>query len=216
VSLLWEFLLKILRIPLVGQLNVTNIYDIIYPYCRGEMFASVMQAFRMKEEFDRFHARILKQFVPSCQLVQLQVERYELVQAQGETFAVYVQSIKDATAVLHIAEGEKEIVSRLVDGLPSTQRACFVFHEPPSSSAQLGRLSVVDRSVAYADCLIPRQPATFPVGRVEAHRPPERTARLDKSRVCFFCHKPGHVKRDGFQWRAQLSGCGQAQPKPSF
>jgi hypothetical protein len=61
ISLLWKFLQKILQINLVGQLRASDIYEIIiYPYCRGEMFAAVTQANKSKEDFNAFHERILK------------------------------------------------------------------------------------------------------------------------------------------------------------
>jgi hypothetical protein len=131
------------------------------------MFASVTQAIHLKEEFDVFHERILKKFVPTRQLVKLRVEKYERVQALGEPLSVYVQAIKDVAAVLRIDEGEKEMVSRIVDGLSPTQTARFVFQEPPLSFAQLDRLIAIDRNVAYADSLRTEQSMTFQVGRVE-------------------------------------------------
>jgi hypothetical protein len=111
------------------------------------MFAAVTQAIRAKENFDRFHARILKQFVPTRQLIRLRLERYECFQNVGEPFAIYIQSIKDAAAVLRIEEGEEEMVTRIVDGLSPTLRDLFVFQQPPSSFAQLDQLLLVERNM---------------------------------------------------------------------
>jgi len=40
------------------------------------------------------------------QMSQLRAERYEIVQFEGETFAAYVQTIRDADMVLRIKENE--------------------------------------------------------------------------------------------------------------
>jgi hypothetical protein len=222
VLLLWDFLLKIIQTHLMGQLNPLDIYDIIYPYCRGEMFVAVTQAIRGKENFDGFHARILKQFVPTRQLVRLRLEKYERVQNAREQFTVYIQAIKDAAALLRIEEREEEMVTRIVDGLSPTLRARLVFQQLPSSFAQLDRLVVVERNVAYADCLRTPQPTNFQVGRVDAqncitqehqaHKSSQRNARLNRGVVCYFCNKPGHIQRDCFKHKTQLKGQGQSLP----
>jgi hypothetical protein len=186
------------------------------------MFAAVTQAIRVKENFYRFHARILKQFVPTRQLNWLKLERYERVQNVGEPFAIYIQSIKDAAAVLRIEEGEEEMVTRIVDGLSPTLRASLVFQQPLSSFAQLDQLVVVERNVAYADCLRTPQPTNIQVGRVDAqncilqghqaHKSSQQNARLNRGVVCYFCNKPGHIQRDCFKCRGQLRGQGQSLP----
>jgi hypothetical protein len=70
VSLLWDFLLKILQIHFIGQFNAPEIYKINYPYCRGEIHSLVTQAIHEKEEFEVFHDRVLKQCLPTKQLAK--------------------------------------------------------------------------------------------------------------------------------------------------
>jgi len=67
----------------------------------------VTQAITTRQKFGNFHANLLGQFVPSRQMSQLRAERYERVQFEGEPFATYVQSIRDAELVLRIKENEK-------------------------------------------------------------------------------------------------------------
>jgi hypothetical protein len=43
-----EFFVKVIKIRLMGQSNAFDIYAIIKPYCREEMFAAVTQAIRVK------------------------------------------------------------------------------------------------------------------------------------------------------------------------
>jgi hypothetical protein len=81
-----------------------TIYEIMYPYCRGELLALVTNAITTMESFGSFHARLLRQFIPSRQISQLRTEKYERVQAEGESLATYVQSVMDAVLVLRISE----------------------------------------------------------------------------------------------------------------
>jgi len=44
VNLVCDFLLKAIEIRQVGQMNDSAIYELMYPYCRGELLALVTQA----------------------------------------------------------------------------------------------------------------------------------------------------------------------------
>jgi hypothetical protein len=216
VSLLWEFLLKILQIHLMGQFNAPEIYEIIYAYCRGEILTLVTQAICVKEDFEVFHERILRQCVPPRQLAKLRAERYKRVQAIAEPLTIYIQSIKDAAAVLRIAETEEEMVAKIVDGFSPMQRARFVFQKTSLSFAELEKLTIVDKNAAYADTIRREQNPTFQVGRVQAHynhrqgqqdnSPTEQTDRLNKRIVCFFCNKQSHLQRHCTSVRPSLEG----------
>jgi hypothetical protein len=52
VSLLCDFLLKVLKIRQVGQMTEPTIYEIMYPYCRGEILALVTNAITAMESFE--------------------------------------------------------------------------------------------------------------------------------------------------------------------
>jgi hypothetical protein len=213
---LWNFLIKLLKIRAVANVHATNIYEIMLPYCKGELFAFVMQAISNQEQFDSFHAKMLRQFVPSRQLRQLRMERYERVQAEGESLAAYVQAVKDAAAVLRIDEGEKLMVERIVEGLSPTQRARFVFQVPPVCLTELEQLVVLDRNIAYADSVRTRQPAAVTVGMVDipqqsqtalpSQRPPQRLGRTGGRTTCFYCHKTGHIKANVINGRLSYAG----------
>jgi hypothetical protein len=97
VSLSFDVLLKVLKIRQVGQMTDSATYEIVYPYCRGELLAFVTKAVTGIPSFETFHAQLLGQFIPSRQLSRLRVERYERVQDEKEPLASYVQSIRDAT-----------------------------------------------------------------------------------------------------------------------
>jgi hypothetical protein len=112
VKLLCDFLLKVLKIRQVGQMPDQTIYEVMYPYCRGELLAFVTNALTATESFEKFHARLLGQFIPARQISHLRAERYERAQFEGEPLATYVQCIRDAALMLRIREDEAQVVGR--------------------------------------------------------------------------------------------------------
>ena len=214
VNLLCDFLLNVIKIRQVGQMTEATIYEIMYPYCRGELLALVTNVITAEESFENFHGRLLRQFLTSRQISQLRTERYERVQFEGESPATYVQSIRDAALVLRISENKAQVVERIVEGLAPTQRARFVFQVPPSSFRQLEQLAIVDRNIAYADQTRTLPSTEVTVGVVESHHKPRdpRSActqspwvsRPGKPAVCFYSRKPGHIQKRCFLRLAQL------------
>jgi hypothetical protein len=132
--LLCDFLLKVITICKVGQITKPTIYELLYPYCRGELLAFLNQALTGREHF----ARLLRQFIPVRQLSQLRIENYERVQRDGESLAMYIHAIRDAAVVLRINQSEVEVLARIVEGLTPIQRARFVFQTPPSTFFAVG------------------------------------------------------------------------------
>jgi hypothetical protein len=100
VSLLCDFVLKVLKIRQVGQMTEPTIYETMYPYCRGELLALVTNAITAMESFDFFHAPLLGRFILSRQISQLRMEKYERVQPEGEALVTYVQSVRYVALVL--------------------------------------------------------------------------------------------------------------------
>ena len=219
VNLLCDFLLKVLKMRQVGQLPDQTIYEVMYPYCRGELLAFMSSTITARESFENFHARLLGQFLPCRQISQLRIERYERAQFEGEPLATYVQSIRDAALMLRIREDETRMVERIVEGFTPAQRARFVFQAPPSSLVQLERLAVVDRNIAYADRTRTVQTTADTVGMVEVHPRIEapktgrsqsrRVSRPGKPVVCFYCRKPGHVQNRCFLRLSQTRKSGR-------
>jgi hypothetical protein len=148
---LCNFLLKVINILKVGHIQEPTIYELLYPYCKGEMGALLKQSLTACEKLDLFHARILRQFVPVRRLSQLRRDMYGRVQQHGESLAMYVQAVSDAALVLHITETKEQTVARIVEELTSVQRARFVFQTAPSTFVHLDQMAVLDRNIAYAD-----------------------------------------------------------------
>jgi hypothetical protein len=198
-----EFLLQLLKIRQVGLIEVPTIYELMYPYCEGEILALLTQALMASKPFNPLHARVLKQFIPARQLSQLRIEKYKRVQKEGESLANYIQAVKDAALILRIVETEAQVVGRIVEGLTPTQPARFVFQAPPTSYAQLEQLVIVDRNITYADA-VPEVPVpTGPSREIESRAVTTTARQVQKSQkvntgnslICFRCGKPGHIQR---------------------
>jgi hypothetical protein len=143
-------------------------------------------------------------------MAQLGTARYERDQREGESFPMYVQSIKDAALVLRIEESEAQVVERVVEGLTLVQLAHFVFQAPPSSFKQLESLVILDRNTVYADHA--RKGTRSEVMRAALdprnHDQQIKTSRRNtihmpssrKTVICFYCQKRGHVQSRCSLW----------------
>jgi hypothetical protein len=197
----------------VGHMVAPTIYEIVYPHRRGEVLGLLTQALTASENFDVFHERLLRQFIPVRQLSQLRVERYERLQAEGEPLAMYIQSIRDTALIVRISETEAQVVQRIVEGLTPIQRARFVFQDLPSTFVQLEQLIVVDRNITYADktrqlsASMGRAKAveTASTSFVSSHRrsPASKKPFQGKTVVCFYCGKTEHIQINCFASLAQ-------------
>jgi hypothetical protein len=49
-------------------MNDSAIYELMYPYCRGELLALVTQAINTRETSENFHARSLGHLIPSREM----------------------------------------------------------------------------------------------------------------------------------------------------
>jgi hypothetical protein len=204
--LLCDFVLKAINISVLGHIKAPALFEILYPYCRGELLACVIQAIADNESFETFHEKLIKRFVASRQFSLLRRELYERVQRTDESLDHYVRSIREAATALLIKENEAEVVARIVEGLHPNQRARLVFQAPPSTFRQLEQMTIVDRNIAFAD-----QMRTSPAGQSTVNAVLQRPRRFFNQHrtlpvtqvtssgnqpLCYYCGKPGHFQRN--------------------
>jgi hypothetical protein len=168
VNCLYNFLLRLLKVRQVAQMNDSVVCKLMYPYCKGELQCLVTQAISNKENFEHFHERLLRHFIPMREMLYLRMAKYERVQGQSEHFFSYVEAIRDAAFVLRIKENEAQAVQRIIDGLTPTQHSRFIFQLPPSSFEHLEQLAIVERNIAYADRSREEQVSEVQIAAIES------------------------------------------------
>jgi hypothetical protein len=127
VESLCEFLLQALNIRRIAHVAVPMIYEILIPYCRGELLVALQHALSIRENFDLFHERVLRQIISASSLYHLRGRKYEREQRLHEPLVAYVQSIREAASVLRIVKTKQQTVAHIVARLTPTQYARFVF-----------------------------------------------------------------------------------------
>jgi hypothetical protein len=200
VNCLYNFLLRLPKVRQVAQMKNSAMYELMCPYCKGELQCLVTQAISNKENFENFHERLLRHFIPVREMSHLRMARYERVQGQGKHFFSYVQAIRDAALVLRLKENEAQVVQRIIEGLSPTQHSRFIFQLPPSSFEELEQLAIVERNIANADRLREEQVSEVQIAAIESVSElcetvgSGRRSQDTRSRkvVCFYCRKAGH------------------------
>jgi hypothetical protein len=198
------------------------IYDVLYPYCRGEVLELLIRSAQARESYDVFHEKLLEQLIPARQLNKLRVDRYERIQAPTETLAQYYLAIKEAAQVLRIKESESQVVARIVEGLNPNQRARFVFLPLPTSFQDLDKWIVVDRNLTFP--LVTKEVTRFAkresTGQVQAVEAVDKYRRggtgkaptAAKRPICYKCGKVGHIKRNCYVRRTVTTHAVQEKP----
>jgi hypothetical protein len=201
--------------------------ELIFPFCEDALGARVSLAINNGWSFVQFHRDCLDYFLPRRLYERLRQDRYHRLQAKGESFATYINRIKQAAAVLQIPDTEQEIARNIVEGLHPEQRSRFVFQQGPQNFEDLDQLAILDQNLAFADrsreigssgsCFLARQP-NVQISPVRASGSSARVVRSSsrQSKTCFFCHKMGHLKKDCFRWREQQRKRSQGSPAESL
>ena len=201
LEVLYEFLLKVIHLRQLSQVRVPQIYEILYPHCKGKVLVLLRQALANAEEFDSFHSHLMEHCVPERQLSQLKLDRYEQGQREGEPFVKYSQAIQDAALVLRIDDSETQIVKRILEGLTTSQRARFVFQSAPTNQQELERLFVIDRNRSYTEqgnrssshfTGVHAVQTDYSTPKVRARQAAEERYLSEKTVICFRCGRAGY------------------------
>ena len=109
---LLDFLTTVLKIRRLGQIFDSQLFEVLYPFCREPLAERLLSARAQNMKFERFHELVLEYFIPRRIYQQLRQERFSRVQGENEKFAQYVNQIKEAAAVLLPPVWERDIVER--------------------------------------------------------------------------------------------------------
>ena len=151
VRLLLRFLAQVLNIRNIFSLPDVQLLAMIYPYCKGPLSTQVRDALQAGQTFDDFHNNLILFFIPRRMFDSLRQELFGRLQKEEETLAEYVESIKEAAAVLKLSLSEIEVVSNITDGLSSSQRSRLVFEKAPQTYMDLDQLCVHDNNIRFSD-----------------------------------------------------------------
>ena len=208
VDQLLVFLTEVIRIRDLSMLTDSQLLELIFPHCLDALAGKVMAALQGAWEFERLHREILECFIPRRLFDQLQREKYERLQREGETFATYICSVKDAARVLRLPVSERDVVNNIIEGLAPTQRSRFVVQAMPTNYRELDQLAILDQNLTFANQQREAQIRSNVGRRSEAvscegrqyegpdcKRSPEgRFAYVSKR--CYRCREVGHLQRD--------------------
>ena len=100
----------------------STLLELVYPYCRGSVAERVARTIRDGGSVARFHGGVLDACVPGLLRKQLQHKHCYRVQAHGENFAKFVQSIRDAVRILGLGLPENEVVQMIFEGVTPQER----------------------------------------------------------------------------------------------
>ena len=168
----------------------------------------MVTALRENWTFDRLHGILLDYFVPRRLFDQLRRERYDRLQAENESFAAYVISVKEADVVLRLPVSELEIVCNIIAGLSPIQRSRFVFLKSPTNFTDLEWLAILDQNFAFADQMqqlgsgagpttVPSKVNTLQQDSAAHSVRQHATVSYSKPSVrCFWFNKMGHLQKD--------------------
>jgi hypothetical protein len=159
--------------------------------------------------FEQFHSDVLQFFVPRRIFDNLKQDLYGRLQREKESFQAYASSIRDAATVLRLPVSDQELIDNILDGLSPLQRSRLAFQKRPSSWAEVDRLCIHDQNIFFADSVRPTEAPLNRAGTSQfASSPNAQASRPRANLVCFYCKKPGHIRRDYFEWR-RFSGSNQ-------
>lgn len=200
VNELLQFLGVLLRVREFPGMTEAGSLQIAYPYCRSPLTEILLHCLESGAKFDNFHRAVLETFIPGRMKERLCQERLYRLQNPGETLASFVSSIKWVSRVLRVGMPESEVVGTILEGITPEERSRLVFAQRPSTFADLDKLSVTSRMVAYTDGLRRGQrsgQASQNAGQVMSVREvrSETADRSPREFVCWGCGQKGHTRR---------------------
>lgn len=202
VDQLLNFLGTLLRIKEFPGMNDVSLLQVAFPYCRSPLAEKLLSSLGSGSSFDDFHRAVLETFLPGRMKERLCQEKFYRLQDSRETLASFIASIKWVAKVLRIGLSESAVVDTILEGITPEERSRMVFATRPNSYAELDKLSVTSRMVAYTDGLRQQERRrdwqssnTRPVMQIQEVHDSGALAGQRKEFVCWGCGLKGHTRR---------------------
>lgn len=202
VNQLLNILGTLLKISEFPGMKDAGLLQIALPYCRSPLTEMLVSSLDDGVNFDEFHRVVLETFLPGRMKERLCQERFYRLQNDRETLASFIASIKWVARVLRVGPSESAVVGTILEGITPEERSRMVFATRPNSFADLDRLSVTSRMVAYTDELRRQEQRrdwhssnARIVMQIQEVRGPDSSNRQRKEFVCWECGSKGHTRR---------------------
>ena len=128
-----------------------TLLELVYPYCRGSVAERVARTIRDGCSVASFHRGVLDACVPGLLRKQLQDKYFYRVQAHGENFSKFVQSLREAVRILGLGLPENEVVQMIFEGVTPQERSRLTFAERPRTYEDLEKLCALSRAIQSVD-----------------------------------------------------------------
>jgi hypothetical protein len=171
----------------------TQILHILCGFTKRALASRTLAAIHRGDTLDVYHRDVLAFFIPPRVMTPLLLSEYFRPQRPGESLAAYVTDIREMAVVLRQDEDERSVVQVITEGLHPRERNRLVFCDKPRTYADLDNMCVYARNIAYGDEGYGGERPPTHSTRSPASPAAPSSARV--SPVCYFCHKPGHIRR---------------------
>jgi hypothetical protein len=172
----------------------SEILHILYGFTKGALSYRTLAAIHRGDTLDVYHRDVLAFFIPSRVMTPLLLSEYFRPRRPGESLAAYVTDIREMAVVLRQDEDERSVVQVITEGLHPRERNRLVFCDKPRAYAELDNMCVYARNIAYGDEAYGSERTAPHLNRSPAGPAAPSPARVPP--VCYFCLKPGHIRRE--------------------
>ena len=197
----FKIMIRLIECLSLVQFTDLDLYSMLASVSLRVLRSCVLMAKQQSWPVQRFHAFVLEKYVPRLIYQQWLTEHYYHIQVVTENFCDYVESKRFFAAVLKVSDSEPQIVSNILQGLNAETRSRLVFSSEPRTFVELTELVARVSNYALVDSM-----ACPPVPFSSASSPSRPTGnRTRRPATCYHCGRPGHVVRDCYRRRAQIS-----------
>ena len=176
------------------------ILKMLYPYCRGMLAEFIVQAIELGYTLDRFHNEFLAAYLPLTVISRFIAEFVLRPQRINESLAEYIQLVKLHSEMFKTTYTEAQLVEIIImNSIRPEIRSLYLGSAAPKTFIELSTIVMKLNQCDTGDNLR-SQPSSlqFKSQQQQLSLPskPYIPAVSRPRIVCFFCGKPGHMRRD--------------------